>query len=231
MLVPFARLALVGILLLPSSPAAHADAATEAEHLRTEVALLKMKLASAEKKLAAGDDAAESSTTSTRPLNEKPVNGLIDVMSMFPDEAQPDRDGNWSQAAAMSMEEHLKYAVWGTLFQDNLDVWSVKIQDNRANATDPSASPYIITLDLHNRDVEYRGITIKEDIGIIRFYADQKLMRRVSQLHKGDTVRVRGSIRTIERKVHGLLSANPAYDIILRRVEIADVVKEVPNLN
>lgn len=226
------RLALVltillsGVLMLAVA-ASQAETADKAEQLRAELALVKMKLKSAEKKLADDtNNATSSSAESERKPRAKPISDLTEILKTLPEEAQPNRDGSWSNASAVEAEERLQYAVWGLAFQRDLEIRQVTVKENPELANDRSASPWLIEIDFKNETIEYRGASIKQDIASLKIYADDRRADRARKLEAGDDMRIRGRIVSIRPATLGKLTfANPSFYFYLRDVEIPGITR------
>ncbi len=223
---PVLPLLMLAVGLCIESPA-WADTAAEVEQLRAEVALLKMKLDSAEKKLAEGDGSLQTPDDSaSRPSKTKPIADLTDILVNFPAEAQPGSDGQWSSTAAKEAEERLQYAVWGLPFQRELSVRSVTVKENPELGNDKSASPWLVEIDFKNELVEYSGRSIKQDVSSVKIYADEQRARRARKLEAGDETRIRATIVSIRPAILGNLSASsPSLFFYLRDIDIPGITK------
>lgn len=190
------------------------------------MALVKMKLRSAEKKLENAETQAGAGAGVPDEVRVKPVADLAALLKTFPPEAQPDRDEQWSTSAVSEAEERLEYAVWGTPWQSKLTVWEIKVKENLQVQSDGNASPWLVELSFQYEDCEYQGATIRQAFVPLKIYASDAQARRARKLEKGDTLRVRGDVVTIERIIlSSLQSDKPGYTIRLRDVHIPGITE------
>ena len=212
---------IAAVLWCPSS----AKAATQekVQQLQAEIALLKMKLDSAEKKLATDSSAIPETKPEAR---KKPVGDLTEILVTLPDVAQPDRHGQWSNTAAVEAQERLQYAVWGTPYQRDLEIRQVTVKQNPELTKDPDASPWLIEIDFKSETLEYRGAAIKQDVASLKIYADDRRAERARKLEVDDEMRIRGNIVSIRPSTFGKLTAtNPSFYFYLRDVRIPGITK------
>lgn len=205
---------------------AHADDDTATQRiaeLENEVAMLRaqLKLAKASRpESTSNDDKAEAKS----PV--KSVSSLADLLKMLPPEAQADRNGNWSAPAAKEADERLVYSFWGTPFNADMVIHLVKITENRATTADGAASPWKVEVQFKTKREEYLGNEIDHTVNAIVLYGDQQLTRRAERLKSGQSVRVRGEIKTLQPQVWRIGSPSRAkYLIHLRDVSIAGLIR------
>jgi len=220
-------LSLTIVSLLSIQSTSTADTAAEVEQLKAEVALLKMKLDSAEKKLAKGSGQPQTQDNSTgRQPKIKPITDLTEILETFPTKAQPNSDGRWSNAATAEAQERLEYAVWGLPFQRKLAIRSVTVKENPEITNDGSASPWLIEIDFQNELVEYQNAEIRQDVSSIKIYANDQRARRARKIEAGDEMRVRATIVSIRPAMLGKLNGNnPSMFIYVRDVDIPGITK------
>lgn len=217
---------LLSCVLLLATPTSRADTAEEVDQLRAELALVKMKLKSAEKKLADGsNNAPSSSTESDRKPREKPISDLTEILRTLPEEAQPGPNGEWSTSSAAEANERLEYSVWGTPFQSELTIYRLEIKENPQLREDAAASPWLIEITFQNQSIEYSGKSITQGFKPLKIYADDARARRARKLEIGDQVRVRASLVTITRYVYGLTMPKPNFILQLRDVDIPGITE------
>ena len=206
-----------------------ADAATqeEVQQLQAEIALLKMKLESAEDKVAkASEDVTASNSENQREPRKRPIGDLTEILKTFPSEAQPDRNGKWSNMAAAEAHERLQYAVWGTPFLRDLEIRTVTVKQNPQLMNDADASPWLIEIYFKNEIVEYAGASIKQNVASLKIYADDRRADRARKLEIGDEIKIRGNIVSIRPATLGQLTyTNPSFYFYLRDVKIPGITK------
>ena len=205
------------------SRAQEGDAAARIAALEAELALARMKLADYQKKLAGAETGGEeASPDGAAASSERAVRNLADVLKRFPDEAQPDRDGTWSSAAAAAAHERLTYSLWGTPFNASLTLQQVEASPNPAAQQDASASPWKITMRFEQEQVDYRGTTIRQQFEPVVYFGDAGAADRARRIKPGQSLRVRGDIMTASVSVFKIGSGStPLYILRLRDVSIA----------
>jgi hypothetical protein len=210
--------AAVLLCVLPTTSLAQTDDAETIRQLRAELALVRMKLETAERKL----EAAEAGAVPAAPAPRvRPITSLSEIIERFPEEALPGRDGVWQQSKAAAADQRLKFAVWGTPFRDQLRLHSVNVQENPAVRTDPSASPWKATLQFEKSSFEMGDKTISESVASVEIFADERKVARLRRLSEGDRVRVSGEMVSAQPNVFSLTNSQKAnYLIQLRNVEI-----------
>ena len=198
------------------------DAAKRIASLEAELALAKMKLADYQKKLA-GSEAAEVESGEDAPAEstKRAVQNLAEVLKRFPEEAQPDRDGTWSDAAAAAAHERLTYSLWGTPFNAPLTLQQVEVLPNPAAQQDASASRWKITMRLEPEQVDYRGTTIRQQFEPVVLFGDDGAADRARRIEPGQSIRIRGDIVTASVSVFKIGSGStPIYILRLRDVSV-----------
>ncbi len=222
------------------SPAAAQDQADTIEQMRLQIASLKMKLDSAQRRLAAyeTDDAQTHATADGSALMQddaeaqddarpdKPVSNLVELLERFPRTALPDRAGNWSRNARQEATERLKYDTWARPFMANLTLSNVVVKPNTAARSDASASPHIIVLNFTRETLSYGGQEIIQSVEPIKIFSDRSTARRAERLTAGQPIRVRGQIKTVEQRVFGLEHHSAHFEIHLRKLNLPGLLVE-----
>ena len=194
------------------------------DELEMQVSLLKMKLATAEKRLGEQDagsaDDAEEAPEATEPPRVRPVASVIDLLTRFPTETLPDRDGHWSASAIEQAELRLRYAVWGRPFLAQLELQQVQVKPNPAHASDPSASPQIITITFKPQRLEFQGHPVAQQLEPILIFADDAAAARAQQIDVRRPFRVRGELVTIQKAHFGLGHDYGVMKVYLRNLDL-----------
>ena len=214
------------VLLLSIGLSARADEAQvqRIDELEMQVSLLKMKLATAEKRLAAQDagsaDEADEATEAAESPRVRPIASVIDLLTRFPAEALPDREGHWSASAIEEAEMRLRYAVWGRPFLAQLELKQVQVKPNPAHASDPSASPQIVTLSFETQRLDFQGHPVTQQLEPIVIFADDAAAARAQQIDVRRPFRVRGELVTIQKSTYGLGHDYGVMKIQLRNLDL-----------
>lgn len=191
--------------------------------LTGEIALLKMKLKDAEKKIAAHnelDSPTQNAADEPKLFSGPAITDLADLLKRLPPEAQPNRGGQWTKSAAAEADTRLKYSFWGTPFKNDLEIEWIKTSPNEARLDDANAASWKAEIKVKGAYVNYRGKKIIQYFQPLTFYYQDAELKVINRLEPQQKVHVIAEVETLQPNAFRLDAQTPQYYFHLRNVEL-----------